>query len=399
MIKQLDYAEDYSSVKYMDTSTSIQLLLTADGSPFDLSTCQSVVVQIANSDGYITSRDVSLADIDDPTSGKLTMPIDSELMNILTPDDYKIEVWVVIKAVSVTTTSRTATLSVIDGQLEPHTAIFPSDGVLGFSIDENLMNQDGDTIAVISMNEYEERFATLERDLRATVATLVGPKGDIGLQGEQGIQGIKGDKGDTGDIGPKGDQGIQGIQGIKGDKGDTGATGAIGPQGIQGPQGEQGIQGPKGDTGQGLEIKGKVDITSQLPATAAEGDGYLVGEELYVWTANTWKDCGQIQGPAGKDGAVGPQGLSGKDGTAGVQGPQGIQGPKGDKGDTGPQGIQGDTGAKGDKGDVGETGAQGLKGDTGTVNFTESANDVDAQAAAKALTEPGFVWFPDTEVQ
>jgi len=79
------------------------------------------------------------------------------------------------------------------------------------------------------------------------------------------------------------------------------------------------LQGPKGDTGQGLDIKGKVDTTSQLPATASEGDGYLVGEELYVWTNGAWKDCGQIQGPAGKDGkdgAIGPQGPAGNDGTA-----------------------------------------------------------------------------------
>ena len=97
------------------------------------------------------------------------------------------------------------------------------------------------------------------------------------------------------------------FQGPKGDKGDVG------------PQGQQGIQGPKGDTGQGLEIKGRVDTISQLPATASEGDGYLVAEELYIWTDSAWKDCGQIQGPAGKDGATGPQGPqgpAGKDGTA-----------------------------------------------------------------------------------
>jgi len=65
------------------------------------------------------------------------------------------------------------------------------------------------------------------------------------------------------------------------------------------------LQGPKGDTGQGLEIKGKVDTTSQLPATASEGDGYLVGEELYVWTNNLWKDCGPLQGPQGIKGNTG----------------------------------------------------------------------------------------------
>lgn len=65
------------------------------------------------------------------------------------------------------------------------------------------------------------------------------------------------------------------------------------------------LKGPKGDTGQGLEIKGKVDTTSQLPKTASEGDGYLVGEELYVWTNGAWKDCGLLQGPQGIKGNTG----------------------------------------------------------------------------------------------
>lgn len=109
------------------------------------------------------------------------------------------------------------------------------------------------------------------------------------------------------------------------------------------------LQGPKGDPGQGLEIKGKVDTTAQLPATANEGDGYLVAEELYIWTNGAWKDCGSLQGP------------------------QGVQGPKGDTGATGPQGPKGDTGAtgpQGPKGDTGETGPQGPKGDTGATGAT-----------------------------
>ena len=183
MIKQLDFTQDFSSVKFMDTSTSISLLLTADGAPFDLSACQAVAVQIANADGYITTRDVDLSSIDDPASGEIEMPVDGELMTILTPDDYNIEVWTIIKPISVTTTSRTATLSIIDGQIEPHTAIFPSNGVLGFTIKENLMNQDGDVIATISMDEYEQRFSQLETNLTDKVATLQGPKGDTGDTG------------------------------------------------------------------------------------------------------------------------------------------------------------------------------------------------------------------------
>lgn len=326
VIKQLDFTQDFSSVKFMDTSTAISLLLTADGAPFDLSTCQAVAVQIANADGYITTRDVDLTSIDDPASGEIVMPVDGELMAILTPDDYKIEVWTIIKPISVTTTSRTATLSIIDGQIEPHTAIFPSDGVLGFTIKENLMNQDGDTIAVISLDEYEQRFSQLETNLTDKVATLQGPKGDTGIQGIQGIQGVKGDKGDTGEQGiqgPKGEAGDTGPQGLKGDTGLTGPqgiqgemgaqgpkgdTGSIGPQGAKGDTGATGPKGDKGDTGTGLLIKGKVATAESLPTTAAEGDGYIVGSNIYVWSNSAWIEGDSYQGPKGDTGPAGKDG-------------------------------------------------------------------------------------------
>ncbi|WP_375166597.1 collagen-like protein [Lactiplantibacillus plantarum] len=61
----------------------------------------------------------------------------------------------------------------------------------------------------------------------------------------------------------------------------------------------------KGDPGEGLDIKGQVTSVSALPATANEGDGYLVNEELYVYTSGEWKDCGTIQGPQGIQGKTG----------------------------------------------------------------------------------------------
>ncbi|QBJ03763.1 BppU-like baseplate protein [Lactobacillus phage ATCCB] len=73
--------------------------------------------------------------------------------------------------------------------------------------------------------------------------------------------------------------------------------------------GLKGNTGEKGDPGEGLDIKGKVTSVSALPTTASEGNGYLVNEELYVYTSGAWKDCGPIQGPQGI------QGIQGKTGT------------------------------------------------------------------------------------
>lgn len=139
----------------------------------------------------------------------------------------------------------------------------------------------------------------------------------------------RGPKGDQGDIGPQGEKGDAGPQGEKGDKGDQGLVGPEGPEGPQGeigPKGDTGPtgpQGPQGDIGPGVEILGKFDNSSELPATGTLGQGYLIQGDFWGWTGSAYENLGRIQGPIGD---VGPQG---------DQGPQGPQGVKGDKGDQG----------------------------------------------------------------
>lgn len=77
--------------------------------------------------------------------------------------------------------------------------------------------------------------------------------------------------------------------------------GPAGPQGVRGEQGPIGPQGPVGPTGAGLVIKGSTDSQDKLPTTGMqEGYGYLVGQHLWMWTNNAWKDMGQFMGPAGQ---------------------------------------------------------------------------------------------------
>ena len=278
MSKELYFTDGNNEIKYLDTTASFNLAITQDGSAFDLTNATAIDVKVANDTGYVFDKAIDMATIKQPLAGLITMPVDAEVMNALVPDDYTIEVWVTLSSLVTpgsqegltdtgTTTSTTGTTT--------YNAIFPSDDPQGFTITENVMSDSGDVIPVMSLEDFQQEFDQLKTDLTNKVSTLQGPAGKDGENGKDG------------------------------------ATG---------PQGPQGIQGPKGDTGQGLEIKGKVDTTSQLPTTASEGDGYLVAEELYIWTNNAWKDCGQIQGPAGKDG---------KDGATGPQGPQGPAGKDG----------------------------------------------------------------------
>lgn len=62
----------------------------------------------------------------------------------------------------------------------------------------------------------------------------------------------------------------------------------------------------QGQDGTSVNILGSYDTIADLEAehpTGSPGDGYIVGGDLYVWSANTlaWTNVGQIQGPNGKD--------------------------------------------------------------------------------------------------
>ena len=93
-----------------------------------------------------------------------------------------------------------------------------------------------------------------------------------------------------------------------------------------------------------IVIKGAVDNTSELPTDALAGDGYIIGQNLWVAIVDNppdvsgWTDVGEIRGPKGDTGDTGPIGPIG---------------PKGDKGDTGNTGLKGDVGNTGPEGPTG----------------------------------------------
>ncbi len=105
------------------------------------------------------------------------------------------------------------------------------------------------------------------------------------------------------------------LKGEKGDIGATGATGQPGPQGPKGDTGDIGSQGPAGldgANGKDFVILGYYTTLAALQAavaTPAAGDAYGVGNAapytIYVYDGanGQWVDCGNLQGPAGADGA------------------------------------------------------------------------------------------------
>jgi hypothetical protein len=104
-----------------------------------------------------------------------------------------------------------------------------------------------------------------------------------------------------------------------------------GLQGPAGPAGQDGADGADGAPGTSVTILGSVATENELPANGTAGDGYLIGDDLYVWDflLEDWKNVGPIRGPVGP---AGPAGAPGANGTNGTDGVQGLTGPIGASG-------------------------------------------------------------------
>ncbi|WP_367304510.1 hypothetical protein [Lentilactobacillus parabuchneri] len=286
MSKELAFTDDNDVVKYLDTTTAFNLALTADGVAFDLTNAKSVLVKIANDDGYIMQQTIDLTTVTSPLGGTLSFPINQDIMNTLVPDDYDIEVWVTMK----------------DGTQ----AIFPSDGTLGFSIEENLMSDTGEVIPTITLNDFQQQFDDLSSQMENAVQNV--QKGD---QGDPG-NGIKSDNNQyqlsdspvTVPTGGWSDTILATTDQLPYlwtkiiftyDDGTTKETNFVSSRGDTGSQGPIGPVGPQGKQGNGLVVRGKADKEENLPTTGNnQGDGYLVGTDLYIWIDDSWQNMGSI---------------------------------------------------------------------------------------------------------
>lgn len=286
MSKELAFTDDNDVVKYLDTTTAFNLALTADGVAFDLTNAKSILVKIANDDGYIMQEAIDLTTVTSPLGGTLSFPINQDIMNTLVPDDYDIEVWVTMN----------------DGTQ----AIFPSDGTLGFSIEENLMSDTGEVIPTITLNDFQQQFDDLSSQMENAVHNV--HKGDQGNPGN-GIKSANNqyqlsDSPVTVPTGGWSDTILATTDQLPYlwtkiiftyDDGTTKETNFVSSRGDTGSQGPIGPEGPQGKQGNGLVVRGKADKEENLPTTGNnQGDGYLVGTDLYIWIDGSWQNMGSI---------------------------------------------------------------------------------------------------------
>ncbi|GED95754.1 hypothetical protein LBSP_23140 [Lentilactobacillus buchneri subsp. silagei] len=286
MSKELAFTDDNDVVKYLDTTTAFNLALTADGVAFDLTNAKSILVKIANDDGYIMQEAIDLTTVTSPLGGTLSFPINQNIMNTLVPDDYDIEVWVTMN----------------DGTQ----AIFPSDGTLGFSIEENLMSDTGEVIPTITLNDFKQQFDDLSSQMANAVQNV--KKGDQGNPGN-GIKSANNqyqlsDSPVTVPTGGWSDTILATTDQLPHlwtkiiftyDDGTTKETNFVSSRGDTGSRGPIGPEGPQGKQGNGLVVRGKADKEENLPTTGNnQGDGYLVGTDLYIWIDGSWQNMGSI---------------------------------------------------------------------------------------------------------
>ncbi|MFM7667064.1 MAG: hypothetical protein ACKO7D_02630, partial [Bacteroidota bacterium] len=180
------------------------------------------------------------------------------------------------------------------------------------------------------------------------------------------------------------------------------------------------LQGGGSGSGNGINIIDNLQSTNNLPSTGNAGDGYLVNGDLYVWnsTNNSWDNVGNIQGPAGANGANGQNTLiktttepagancatggvkleSGLDANAngileaGEINPaltrfvcNGVVGPSGASGPQGAQGLTGLTGPQGPVGSSGPAGTNGAHGQNSLVKTTTESAGVNCSSGGVKL--------------
>lgn len=173
MARELNFQNGNDVIKYQDTTNSLDLYLSVDGVPFDLSQLDSMTLKIGNSNGYLLEKPVDLSSVTDPTSGNVSIHLDKDLMNKLVPDDYNIEIWVEINPVSVTPDANDVNVSVNNKDLNPSQAIFPSDGNLSFTVDDNIKSSPFDSINAYPIDDIWNSVQQWKTDAANSISSTL----------------------------------------------------------------------------------------------------------------------------------------------------------------------------------------------------------------------------------
>lgn len=397
-MRYLQNENDTLVFKTGDTSETIRLSARNDNEPITFVDGDTATVHVDKDDAHVKTIEAVLV------FGSNNITFSTSELSDLPAGQYQLEVWVKLAS---------------DGSQ----AIYPSEGMLSFTIDRNADSLEGGAITTITLDSFKDQLNKAIKEAKAQATPgksayqLWLDEGNKGTEHDflASLKGEKGDAGATGETGQAGQPGLSAYQlavqaGFKGSETEWLDFLRKGPKGEKGDSAYQewlnaghkgsetdflnSLVGPKGDTGS--DGKSAYDIWKSSGNVGDEqaflkslvGPKGETGESAYqeavdsgfVGSKNDW--LRSLNGESAYDLAV----------SAGYKGDiqswlKSLVGPKGDKGDPGQdakaptlkmgavQSVGSDQPAKADLTDNGDNSytltlsiPQGAKGETGGIN-------------------------------
>lgn len=288
-MRYLQNENDTLVFKTGDTSETIRLSARNDNEPITFVDGDTATVHVDKDNAHVKTIEAVLV------FGSNNITFSTSELSDLPAAQYQLEVWVKLAS---------------DGSQ----AIYPSEGMLNFTIDRNADSLEGGSITTITLDSFKDQLnkAIEEAKKQATPGKsayqLWLDEGNKGSEQDflNSLKGAKGDDGATGETGKTGQPGLSAYQlavnaGFKGSETewlDYLRKGPQGPQGTPGKDGQSAYQIWLNNGHKGTET----DFLNSL--IGARGERGPQGEP----------------GQNGQDGAQGPAGAPGRDGQNGKDG-------------------------------------------------------------------------------
>ncbi|WP_346709008.1 hypothetical protein [Limosilactobacillus oris] len=287
-MRYLQNENDTLTFKAGDTSETIRLSARNDNQPIIWSDGDTAEIHVDKDEAHVKTVAATLV------IGSNNVTFSTSELSDLPAGKYQLEVWTKLAS---------------DGTQ----AIWPSQGMLDFTIDRNADSLEGGAITTITLDTFKDQLnqAIEEAKKQATPG-----KSAYQLWLDEGNKGSEQDF-------------LASLKGAKGDQGATGETGQAGQPGLSAYQ--LAVQaGFKGTEKEWLDYLRK---GPQGPQGATGKDGQSAYQ---IWLNNGHKgtETDFLNSLIGQRGEQGPEGKPGKNGQDGAQGPQGQPGQNGKDGAT-----------------------------------------------------------------
>ena len=290
-MRYLQNENDTLVFKTGDTSETIRLSARNDNEPTIWSDGDQAEIHVDKDNAHVKTVTGTLV------TGSNNVTFSTSELSDLPAGKYQLEVWTKLSS---------------DGTQ----AIWPSQGMLDFTIDRNADSLEGGSITTITLDTFKDQ---LNQAIKEAKAQATPGKSAYQLWLDEGNKGSEQDF-------------LSSLKGEKGDAGETGETGKTGQPGLSAYQ--LAVQaGFKGSETEWLDYLRKGPQGPQ----GQPGQNGKDGQSAYqIWLNNGHKgtETDFLNSLIGARGEQGPQGEPGKNGQDGAQGPQGQPGLNGKDGAT-----------------------------------------------------------------